>query len=487
MRLDDQTRQQLAELNPPPLHRSVFVNRNLRMDQIKAIGLDMDYTLARYNKIPIETLAHRLTAEKLIQRGYPKGIIKIGYDPKFVIRGLTVDKELGNILKLDRHNHVGRAFHGRTEISKEERRELYRRERLSFVPPRFALVDTLFAMPEVCLYADLIDFLEEQGEHCDPWKLFDDIRECIDEAHRDGTLKEVVKANLGEYVERDPMLAKTLHKLRSSGKKLFIVTNSYGAYTKAMMSYLLDGELPEYPKWTKYFDAVVVGSKKPSFFTGREPFALLDEEGNVQDRSISQLEKGRLYEGGNLKDLETMLDVSGEEVLYVGDHIYGDILRSKKASLWRTALIVEELEDELLHTRQIATDIQTLHFLNDKRRKLDERANLQRGQLSIIEKALGTENAKLTTEFEEVRKARDETKKELRQVLEDLAKYETKVSQSFNANWGMVFKEIGENSRFGEQVVTYACIYTSRVSNFLGYSTYQYFRGPSDLMPHERG
>ena len=32
----------------------------------------------------------------------------------------------------------------------------------------------------------------------------------------------------------------------------------------------------------------------------------------------------------------------------------------------------------------------------------------------------------------------------------------------------------------------YACLYTSRVSNFLHYSPMQYFRSPRDLMPHER-
>ncbi len=43
-----------------------------------------------------------------------------------------------------------------------------------------------------------------------------------------------------------------------------------------------------------------------------------------------------------------MLDVaSGAEVLYIGDHIYGDILRSKKELGWRTMLVVPELETEL--------------------------------------------------------------------------------------------------------------------------------------------
>ena len=48
--------------------------------------------------------------------------------------------------------------------------------------------------------------------------------------------------------------------------------------------------------------------------------------------------------------------VSGLQVLYVGDHIYGDILRSKKTLGWRTMLVVPELatELELLQQHQVA-------------------------------------------------------------------------------------------------------------------------------------
>ncbi len=41
------------------------------------------------------------------------------------------------------------------------------------------------------------------------------------------------------------------------------------------------------------------------------------------------------------------MGIGGDRVLYVGDHIYGDILRSKKSSLWRTCMVVQELEREL--------------------------------------------------------------------------------------------------------------------------------------------
>jgi 5'-nucleotidase len=37
----------------------------------------------------------------------------------------------------------------------------------------------------------------------------------------------------------------------------------------------------------------------------------------------------------------------GKDVLYVGDHIFGDIIKSKKQKAWRTMLVVPELNHEL--------------------------------------------------------------------------------------------------------------------------------------------
>lgn len=42
-----------------------------------------------------------------------------------------------------------------------------------------------------------------------------------------------------------------------------------------------------------------------------------------------------------------LLDVKGKDILFVGDHIFGDILKSKKCQGWKTFLIVPELTKEL--------------------------------------------------------------------------------------------------------------------------------------------
>lgn len=45
--------------------------------------------------------------------------------------------------------------------------------------------------------------------------------------------------------------------------------------------------------------------------------------------------------------VENSLNVHGDEILYVGDHIYTDVSQSKVHLRWRTALICRELEEEV--------------------------------------------------------------------------------------------------------------------------------------------
>lgn len=473
--------------------RQVYVNRNLRFDKVDLVGFDMDHTLAVYHKRRSEELAYELTLARLVaERGYPPDIGSARYDPAFVIRGLVIDTEHGHILKADRHNHVGRAYHGRTELARETRRQLYRHEKVRLGSERYAWIDTLFALPEACLYADIVSLLEARGEPVDFRRLYDDIRATIDAVHRDGTLKAELKKDLGRYIVRDPDLGPTLHKLRSSGKKLFVATNSYWDYTSPVMSYLLDGVLPEYPRWQSYFDFVIVGTQKPDFFSESNPFLEIDEQGEILGEATS-LDRGRVYQGGNLRDLERFTGIGGERVLYVGDHIYGDILRSKKHSLWRTCMIVEELEDEIGYTTRRAEDIQRLDELERRLDELDDELNSQKQVIALLERQLDRgapqsvpERDELAEHMRRAKQELDRVRRTRRQLEAEHEHLEMDLDAGNNPYWGFVFKQGRENSRFGEQVETYACLYTSRVSNLLYYSPAQYFRSPREIMPHER-
>ena len=506
---------------------AVYTNRDLDLAGIKLIGFDMDYTLAIYKKAPMEQLQYDLTVEKLVTlMGYPAEVQKLTYDPSSVIRGLVVDKRTGNVLKMDTHGRVTRAWHGHRRLSVEDTITMYAHAKLRLGSESLASADTLFSMPEVALFSNLIEFFEtrlERGESAAPlampadapsdrllgrinsWKLFDDVREAIDSIHRDGSLKNVIMADLGAYFVVDESLPLTLHKLRSAGKKLFLLTNSFWAYTDAVMSFLLDGRLNEYATWRQYFDVVITGGKKPAFFTERRPFLEVMAKKGI-DQTIGEVEadrfdRARIYQGGNIADFERMAQARGEEILYVGDHIFGDIVRSRRDSRWRTCLVVEELEGEITGTLDQVERTEALNDVDSRRFGLDDEIGVHRALLDRFDAVLsgrephGDEpplveiDAALRTALEEgakkLRKEIDIAKRALRALDAAAAEHQDALDKTFNSLWGRLFKASNDLSRFGAQVELYACCYTSKVSNFRNYSPVHFFRAPREIMSHD--
>ncbi|MBX3161548.1 MAG: HAD-IG family 5'-nucleotidase [Deltaproteobacteria bacterium] len=472
----------------------VFCNRNLRMDTIEMIGFDMDYTLALYHQERLERLSIELTLRKLIDNyGYPEPIKDLHYDPKWAIRGVVVDRQNGNIFKMDRHAYVGRCYHGFRELTTDERKATYRNEKINLSSDRYEWIDTLFGLPEAVMYTTLVDWADKQTGTVDYDKLFGDIRTAIDEAHRDDTLKSVIKADLPSFIVKDPMLGETLHKFRSSGKKLFVLTNSLYDYTNSVMSYLLDGERKAYPSWRNYFDIVMVGGAKPAFFNEQRPFVQIDPATGepITNGEIKHLSRDKVYQGGNIIAFEQMSAIRGEQVLYIGDHIYGDILRLRKQHMWRTALVLQELEREISVSDRLEAQIRDLDLLDRRHRNLESEIDYQSLRLKKIQRLLDdpTCSAPLRTRLEEERRQTRNSVDSLRDraglMDSEVDSLESRIDRAFNPHWGSCLREGNENSRFGEQVNDYADLYTSRVSNFAPYSPLRYFRAPRRPMPHE--
>ena len=449
-----------------PYSRRIFCNRNLRFDRLRFIGFDMDYTLARYTEA-MEYLQSEMALARLVQRyGYDRGILALRYDPAFAIRGLTVDTARGNILKMDSHRFVGRVWHGTRQLEGDQRRGVYTNRKVSPSDERYVMVDTLFSLPEISLYSQLVDYVDAMEPHSTKPtydKLWNDLRSVMDSLHRDGTLKARIRADLSRYIFKDDELAETLHRFRSSGKKLFVLTNSEADYTQAVMSYLLDGSYPGYATWQDYFDFVGTSAQKPAFFTSEEPFYEVDSELQVTAKEVTKLKRGVMVSGGNFLDLARLTGMVGEEVMYVGDHIYGDILRSKVHTHWRTAMVVQEMEDEL---DQIHAHREALEELEARQR---HRFQLT---LELAARALDGDRA-------------EALRSEIRELGRSIHEFEQGFARSFNPAWGMLFRDRAELSAFGAQIEDYACIYTSRVSNFRLYSPQWYFRSPRDRMAHE--
>eukprot|EP01036_Dinobryon_divergens_P042087 gene42087-55863_t len=124
----------------------------------------MDWTLAQYN-VEFDLLAYNGAKEKLVNlMGYPKEVLQLEYLPNMCRRGCVIDKKRGNILKLDRHKYVTDAEHGMTELSREQRKSLYRQtfqELQHFGGSNFVCMDTPFSLVDCCLFAQLVDLRDQ--------------------------------------------------------------------------------------------------------------------------------------------------------------------------------------------------------------------------------------------------------------------------------------------------------------------------------------
>ena len=224
----------------------------------------------------------------------------------------------------------------------------------------------------------------------------------MDSLHRDDSLKNVIRSRLADFIIRDEELSETLHRFRSAGKKLFLLTNSEPDYTEAVMSFLFDGTSDSYPSWRDYFEFVLTSGRKPLFFQSDEPFSAVDNP----IAEVKTLRRGHLYTGGSFLELARLTGMMGEDVLYVGDHIYGDILRSKIHTHWRTAMVVQEMERELDQLQRCRAEIDELASLEERRFQLN---------LELAARALDGDRAK---------KVRDEVKG----ITQEIAAAEKKLS-----------------------------------------------------------
>ena len=470
-----------AESRLAPENR-IYVNRNLRLGSVHAIGFDLDHTLAHYRGPAVEESAYVLARRRLVERfGYPPELEEIPYNRDFVIRGLVIDKRRGNILKMDYHNYVARGYHGLSQLKAEDRKVAYRSRRERMSSEAYVTVDTLFHLPEVYLYVVLVDLVERTSKKRPSFqKLYAHVRESIDSVHGDGSLKKEILGDLPRFIRRDTRLPLTLEELQRVGKTLFLLTNSEYYYTDALLTYLLQGDGRENLDWRDMFDLIVVDARKPGFFTARP--------GEREPKPFpAEGTKTPVYQGGNARWLEAEMGYSGDQVMYFGDHTYGDILRSKKSLGWRTAMVVEELAGEMKTSRKLRPQLEELAHWKALRGMLESDLSLVELDLRKVERKMEAPSgdSKHARRHETLLARKAELEKELKGVKRTTSDIGEVINKTYNRYWGPIFREGQETSRFGHQVKDFACLYMTSVVNLLNYTPSHYFRSPDDRMPHE--
>src|SRR5262245_46196319 len=150
-----------SALPTTPPERGIFCNRTLNLRSIRAIGYDMDYTLVHYRVAHWEQRAYEHLRDRLAAEGWP--VNGLSFDPQRVIRGLIIDTEKGNLIKANRFGFVKKAVHGTRALDYEEQRKVYARTIIDLSEPRWSFLNTLFSLSEACMYAQLVDLLDERA------------------------------------------------------------------------------------------------------------------------------------------------------------------------------------------------------------------------------------------------------------------------------------------------------------------------------------
>ena len=472
---------------PPPVERGLFANRTLNMRSIGAIGYDMDYTLIHYRTREWERAAFEHLRGKLRGWGWP--VEDLRFDPSTFIRGLVFDTELGNADKTNRFGFVMQARHGTRLLPFDEQRSAYGRTIVDLTDDRFIFANTLFSLCKGSMYAQLVDRLD-RGELTGVLgyrELFHQIKQGLDEAHMEGQLKAEILADPDRFVEMDPEMPLALLDQRRAGKKLMLITNSEWSYVRPMMAYACDRFLPGEMGWRDLFDIVIVNSRKPDFFSGNSPvFEIVDEEQGLLQPAPRGLGEGA-YLGGNAHMVEAHLGLRGDQILYVGDHIYGDVAPSKKVLRWRTALVLRELEEEMRALRDFAEDEARLGSLMAEKERVEWRhcqlrlATLEHGDPGVDRGARGRAPGKR----EQLWKARESCRLEAIEIDRQIAPLARAAAEVANDTWGLLLRAGNDKSRLARQIERYADLYTSRVSNFLLATPFAFIRGPRGMLPHD--
>jgi 5'-nucleotidase len=468
-------------LPPPP--RRIFCNRTLNMRSIRAIGFDMDYTLIHYRSEEWERRAYEHVRRRLLERGWP--VEGLQFDPQLVSVGLVLDLELGNIVKANRFGFVKRACHGTRPLTYEEQRSTYARVLVDLAEPRWVFMNTLFGLSEGCLYAQTVDLFDEgriEG-HINYADLYERVRSSVDETHMEGALKAEILQAPERFVEPDPDLPLALLDLRHAGKKCLLITNSEWAYTRAMMSHAFDPHLPQGMTWRDLFHLVIVQARKPSFFTHPNAvFEVVDEAEGLVRPCVGPLSEGQAYLGGHAGLVEKSLALAGEEILYIGDHVFADVHVSKNLLRWRTALVVRELETELAALEAFAPRQEKLTRMMGEKERMEHHLSQVRLMLQRLERGYGPQPDIAAADL---RSQAAELRQRLVALDERIAPLAKEAGELVNPTWGPLLRAGNDKSHLARQIERYADIYTSRVANLLSQTPFVYLRSPRGSLPHD--
>lgn len=352
------------------IHCATEYNMNvLKLSDYDCIGFDLDNTLVRYNITNLMSMEYDMLAAFMVnERGYSKKLLKplTDKDLDFMQKGLLIDFERGNILKVGSDGVIHKACHGTHLLTKDQIQKIYPEQRWEItdifcnnvldawngpLSEKVRSVLDYFDVPLSLAFARAVDALDEECEsYQNKYNIWPDILDgmiymfSIDHFELDIGIFGHIKKNPEKYLCKTNITG-IISWLQQAKPKpiIFLLTGSNTDYGNFIANYALGKE------WQSIFDIVIYFARKPGFFTGDRPF--LDVVQNKTTDIVSQhLQRGQIYSQGNWKDLhEFFIRTTGKEnpqCLYIGDNLVQDIYVPNAFAYCDTISVVEEVMSE---------------------------------------------------------------------------------------------------------------------------------------------
>src|SRR5262249_53879917 len=141
--------------------------------------------------------------------------------------------------------------------------------------------------------------------------------------------------------------------------------------------------------------------RKPDFFTTRSPFFEIVSEDGLLRPLVGEMRPRTAYFGGSALQVERHLGISGDEMLYVGDHMFGDVHVTNRGLRWRTALILRELEAEVEAIQGFQAQEKELHERMTEKEDLENEISFARLSLQRLREGYGPQVAASPQELQE--------------------------------------------------------------------------------------
>jgi hypothetical protein len=155
---------------------------------------------------------------------------------------------------------------------------------------------------------------------------------------------------------------------------------------------------------------------------------------------------------------------------------------SKNVLRWRTALVLRELEADLVAEDAFEPERARLQEMMAEKEEVEYAVCQVRLELQRKRERYGPRSSRSASQLEA---ELTELRSRITVLDEAIGPLASRAAQVSNPRWGPLMRAGNDKSYLARQVERYADVYLSRVSNFLAQTPFAFLRSPRGTLPHD--